>query len=166
MTADEFRHTVTPIQNRLYSIALHITGNSADAKDALQDALVTLWEHNRQLSAAGNREAYCAVSVRNHSISLIRRRKLSVDLSEASMTLDDSDPTLTAEHADDLQLLRHTIDRLPEMQRQVMNLSVFAGCSNAEIAEITGLSDISVRVALSRSRKRLRELFNKINHQS
>ncbi len=166
MTADEFRHTVTPIQNRLYSIALHITGNSADAKDALQDTLITLWEHNRQLSVADNREAYCAVTARNQSISLVRRRKLSVDISEATMTPDEDDPTLSAEHADDLQLLRRAIGRLPELQRRVLSLSVFAGCSNAEIAEITGLSDISVRVALSRSRTRLRELFNKINHQS
>lgn len=50
---------------------------------------------------------------------------------------------------------------LPETQRKVVELSSVRGLSNAEITDITGLSDENVRVLLSRGRRRLRELYGR-----
>jgi len=55
------------------------------------------------------------------------------------------------------------IDMLPENQRRVVMLSGIAGLSNSEIKKATGLSDDNVRVLLSRGRKKLRELFSRVN---
>ncbi|MDR0661351.1 MAG: sigma-70 region 4 domain-containing protein [Prevotellaceae bacterium] len=48
---------------------------------------------------------------------------------------------------------------LPEQQQRVLNLRHACGYTNEEIEEITGLNSVNVRVALSRGRSKIRELF-------
>ena len=55
--------------------------------------------------------------------------------------------------------LKQLIGRLPKAQQQVMMLSSFHNLSNAEIAELTGLSNENVRQILCRARKKIRELY-------
>ncbi|MDE6488217.1 MAG: sigma-70 region 4 domain-containing protein [Paramuribaculum sp.] len=61
----------------------------------------------------------------------------------------------------DLDLALKLMASLPEAQQRVVRLSSVGGCSNDEIAELTGFSPANVRTLLSRGRKRIRELFIK-----
>lgn len=64
------------------------------------------------------------------------------------------------ESADELRLLRTLLPQLPDNQRKAVELSAFSGCSNDEIAELTGESPANVRQLLSRGRRKLKELYN------
>ena len=65
------------------------------------------------------------------------------------------------EHRDTIHLLQRIISLLPDRQREIISLSTFSGFSNEEIAQATGLSDANVRAILSRTRRRIKELFSK-----
>ncbi len=70
------------------------------------------------------------------------------------------------EERDEVGVVMHLIDCLPETQRQVIMLRDVDDCSYEEIETTTGLSAGNVRVLLSRARKTIREQFNAIvNHE-
>ena len=54
------------------------------------------------------------------------------------------------------------MNKLPEQQRQVLQLRAFNECSFEEIESITGLTSVNVRTLLSRGRRRLKELYNQV----
>lgn len=160
MTAQEFKGIVMSCQAIMYRIALRITGNHDDACDALQETLVRLWNHRDQLEAADDRGAYCTGALKRQCITLIRSRKefCSSDMLVNEIS-DDAGIDKIVEHRDMLSAVRLAIRSLPDSQRRVMELSVFSQCDNAEIREITGMTDVNIRAALSRGRKRIREIL-------
>lgn len=160
MTAQEFKGIVISQQAIMYRVALRITGNHDDACDALQDALVRLWSHRDMLDCAEDRIAYCMGTLKKQCISHLRSRKefcgTDVLVNEES---DMSPVDIATEQRDMLSAVRTAIRNLPDSQRRVMELSVFSQCDNSEIHEITGMSEVNIRTALSRGRKRIREIF-------
>jgi len=57
------------------------------------------------------------------------------------------------------------MDGLPEQQRMIIQLRDIEQYDNAEVAEMLGLKETAVRVALSRGRKKIREeLLKKHNY--
>ena len=71
---------------------------------------------------------------------------------------DDSDEQ--ADNRESIQLVTLLMNKLPEQQRQVLQLRAFNDCSLEEIETITGLTGVNVRTLLSRARRRMRDLFN------
>lgn len=165
MTAQEFKGIVISQQATMYRVALRITGNHDDACDALQDTLVRLWSNRDKLDCAEDRIAYCVGSLKKQCISLLRSRKefcgTEVLVNEES---DISAADTLTEQRDMLSVVRVAIRSLPDSQRRVMELSVFSQCDNSEIHEITGMTEVNIRAALSRGRKRIREIFSNISN--
>ena len=62
--------------------------------------------------------------------------------------------------AHETEEVEHFLAGLPELHRRVMQMSMH-GTANEEIAELTGLSEVNVRVIISRLRKRFREIYFK-----
>lgn len=56
-------------------------------------------------------------------------------------------------------MVMRAIERLPAEQKRVFKLSAFGGLSNAEIADILGITQGNVRVILSRVRKFIKEIL-------
>lgn len=99
--------------------------------------------------------------VKRLCIDRLRRRALQrntpVENAEAETAVSPS----RLEDSERLQLALRLMQRLPERQRKVLEMSSFEGMDNAKIAEATGLSNINVRALLSRGRRQLRELLEK-----
>ena len=53
--------------------------------------------------------------------------------------------------------LMRIIDRLPEVQKRVIMMRDIEGLDCPDIAQATGLTEVNVRVSLSRARKYVRE---------
>lgn len=76
-------------------------------------------------------------------------------------TVDDSTPALDTllirKNMDDC--IRGIVDSLPQNYRTVLVLAEFEGLTNAEIAEVAGISLDTVKIRLHRARTRLRKEF-------
>lgn len=72
---------------------------------------------------------------------------------------DDSSPVLDTLliRKDMNECIRGIVDRLPENYRAVLVLSELEGLTNAEIAEVNGISLDTVKIRLHRARARLRK---------
>lgn len=149
-----------PHYRRMYATAMTILRNSDDASDAVQEAFTRLWEKRDDLPNIDNPEAYCVTTIRHICIDRIRRVTYPInEISEDTLLIsDDSDEQ--ADNRESIQLVTLLMNKLPEQQRQVLQLRAFNDCSLEEIETITGLTGVNVRTLLSRARRRMRDLFN------
>ena len=163
MTETYFELNILPLHRKMYRTAIVILTDSDEATDVVQDAFVRLWEKRADLEELQKPEGYCVTVVKRLCIDRLRRRALQrntpVENAEAETAVSPS----RLEDSERLQLALRLMQRLPERQRKVLEMSSFEGMDNAKIAEATGLSNINVRALLSRGRRQLRELLEK-NH--
>lgn len=157
MTGTEFKSTVLPLRNAMYSIAFLILRNEDDAADTVQDTVLKLWQRRALIQPDGNLKGYCLSACRNNALSLIRDRHECVPVNDSTDTCTEPDRHI--EYRERLSMVEKAMTRLPENQRTVIMLSSYSDCSNEEIAEITGMTNVNVRALLSRGRKRLREIL-------
>lgn len=156
MTPESLTETYRSLSDGLYRMAYYILESQSDAQDAVQDLFIKLWSTRDQLDTVLNLKAYCTTLMKNLCIDRLRREskvqstELTFDMAETRQIEDD----IMAKEK--LQRVMAAIEKLPARQRDVMRMYVFEEKSYDEIAHITGLSNLTLRVLLSNARKSLR----------
>lgn len=82
MTSAQFHTVWLPLQGRFYRIAFYLLENDADAKDAVQDLYLKLWNLRDHLDLIREPQAYGAHMLRNLCIDRIRVRRPPAELLE------------------------------------------------------------------------------------
>lgn len=134
----------------LLRLAILLVDDRPSAEDAVHEAFCGLYRQINSLAEQTNALAYLRTSVINHGRSALRRRRIAREyvpphLPEASSA--ETQALLAGEHAEVLQALAHLTAR----QRRVLVLRYYEDLSEAEIAEITGLSRGAVKSTASRA---------------
>ena len=153
----EFCDIFLPLSDSLYRIAFFILESEADARDALQDLYLKLWNTRDRLNAVTNPKGYCATLLRNLCIDQIRAAR-----SYGTAGLDDrEDPAAGVEERlearERLNTVLSAFESLSEGQREVVNMRIFENMSYDEMAARTGKSKLTLRVLLSTARITLKE---------
>src|SRR5688572_14629267 len=150
MTA-EFDEWVAARGPGLLRLAYVLTGNRADAEDAVQDALARAlprWDHIRSV---GDPDAYVRRMVVNAHTSWWRRfRRRETPVPE---TFGSASSATGTEERD--RVWRACL-ALPEPQRVAVVLRYYEQLEYAEIAALTGVAEGSVRARVSRGLAALR----------
>jgi len=153
MTTEEFKRDILRLQPRLQRTAESIVGDPDSAADAVQEAVITLWEQHTTIKSQ-NMEKLCLTIVKRRSIDLLRKQHPTVPIDTETLML-------TEPPQDDLeeryQLARQLIDQLPKRQRDTILMKYEDGLSNEEIEKATGMSSTHVYATLSRAYNSLRE---------
>ncbi|GHV26381.1 DNA-directed RNA polymerase sigma-70 factor [Bacteroidia bacterium] len=153
------------LTDKLFRLAMSITGNREDAEDVVQDALLNVWKKQEEGIEIQNVEAYCFRSVRNiaiDKIALTDNQSLTWDENYDVPSATKSAQELL-EQAEQMELLERCIRQLPEKQRTIFQLREVEELSYKEIAEAMNFSEEQVKVNLFRARQKLRELLTKVN---
>ena len=152
MTTEDFKRDILRLQPRLQRTAESILGDPDSAEDAVQEAVITLWEQRATIESQ-DMERLSLTIVKRRSIDQLRKQKPTVPIDTESLMLtevqDDSD--------DRYRLARQLVDRLPQRQRDTILMKYEEGMSNEEIERATGMSSTHVYATLSRAYKTLRE---------
>ncbi len=168
MTSEEFRKIWLPLSDSFYRTAYYILESEADAKDAVQDLYVKLWNSKDSLDGVLKPRTYGISAMHRLCIDRIRHRKVasaeSID-ETAPIASDDAPPDRQMVHKDILRKLEALIEKLPDKQRTVLKLRVFEDMDYDKIAEVTKLSEVNLRVLLSTARKTLRNSLGYEKHQ-
>ena len=156
-----FTHLATDVRDRLYRLALRVTGDTGQAEDVVQDVLLTGWKQREEIVELENPPAWLLRMTRHRAIDLLRSRtaRSRRELAVAPADRDARTPLRLAEGADTLAHVHRIIGSLPERQRSVLQLREVEGMSYREIGAATDLSPEQVKVYLHRARTRIRQLL-------
>jgi RNA polymerase sigma factor (sigma-70 family) len=127
-----------------YALALRITTETGMAEDVVQDAFMGLWRNaGRYAEDKGSVKGWLLAIVRHRAIDSTRRRRNGVAIADeteeplpAALTLPDIWPEV-AGRLDALQI-RVALAKLPEAQRDAIELAYYDGLTQREIATRTG----------------------------
>ncbi|NEM91618.1 RNA polymerase sigma factor [Galbitalea soli] len=137
----------------LRAFAIRLTGSSADADDAVQEALISAWRALPGLADRSKVRSWLLSIVSRKATDRIRARRPSDELDEELPDSDDSNsPEERAVAQSRLDALARVLASLPEGQRQCWLLKEVGGYSYEEIAEELGLTVAVVRGRLARAR--------------
>jgi RNA polymerase sigma-70 factor (ECF subfamily) len=159
-TAEAVFHAHAP---RVYSLALRILGNAADAEDVTQDVLLQVvrkldtFRGESSLGTWLHRVTVHATLEHKGRRARWPEQNLGVFL-DGALSPDEADgPSDRALRGDLRQHLERVIARLPEMYRNVFVLADVEELPNAEVGRRLGLSVPAVKSRLHRARRALRE---------
>ena len=151
-------------QNEIYAIAYSVLKNRADAEDAMQQALIAVWQNIDRLVHPESFESWLYLIVHTRSLNLLRtkknQREIDGDISELPQ-LDriESDLLLPQEYAERSDLrerLFSIIDSLSPVQREAIVLYYFHDMPVSEIAAVTVASEGTVKSRLYLARKSIK----------
>ena len=158
----------------LYRRAYRILGNTADAEDAVQDALLAAYTHLNQFRGQSQISTWLTAIVLNCARLQLRRRRRHVHVSldesaeelqpvSVSERLADHRPNPEDEcRASELKArLTPLHSQLSPTLRRTFQLRDVDGLSIRETARILGVPTGTVKARSARARKRLKELMRR-----
>ena len=165
MVASDFKTRVLPVSKKLLRFATHFMKDESEAHDVVQDVFLKLWQKRHELHEIENIEAFAMRMTRNRCLDLLRANKMVPIDTETDRKLKEEsvDVHSQVELSESASQIKKLIDRLPDLQRTVMQLRDIEQLSYDEIAEVTELKVNAIRVNLSRARKKVRDEFLKMN---
>lgn len=142
---------------RLARLAVQILGPGPKAEDAVHEAFMKLIQNYDALrDREGTRvAAWLAVVVKNTALDMLRKERRETALEPALW-----EPAVPADEGE-FHALVAMIRNLPEDYRRVLELRFVAEWSLAEIAQVTGLTESTVKTRIFRGRKILMEQLRK-----
>ena len=135
----------------VYRTALRITGNPADAEDALQSVFLRVLKNGGRLDSAPVPEAYFRRAAANAALDLLRRRvsRSEVQVDETAAPASREDPVFLKER------LRRALATLDPEDAILFLLRFVEGMSNGELAGMFHQQKNNIAVRLHRIRQNL-----------
>lgn len=137
-------------------VAKRVTGTPSVADDVLQEVFTELWRSPQRFDPErGSLRTYLGVQAHRRAVDAVRRdarrrtreeRYEALSYRPAARGVDETEASTLQ------QVVRAAIDRLPEDQRQVVDLAFWQGRSCSEVAEM-----LSLPLGTAKSRLRLAE---------
>lgn len=147
-----FTDQVQEQEKAMYRLAMGILGNSEDAADAAQEAILTAYQKLPTLRRKESFRPWLMRILTNECYAILRRRRKVVSLDEISHL-----PAVSGGE-ENLQLWQ-AVCGLNQQLRAVVVLYYYDGFSGKEIGTILGITEANVKTRLSRARKHLRILL-------
>jgi len=155
---EAFGALVSRHQAAVRRVCRAVTGDEHDADDASQEAFLSALDRLETYDRKRPFGPWLMRIATNAAIDLLRRRAVrrAEPLDEA-LTASSRSPARDAEQMELRVALSAALAALPERQRAAVTLFDLEGYAHAEIAEILGVPEGTVRSDVFHARRRLRE---------
>ena len=167
---DAFARLVEANQNKVYTLALRLTGNPEDGADLAQEAFLRAWRGLPSFHGESSFSTWLYRLASNVCIDFLRGKKrreavvfTSLDGAENPDPAETPDHRLTPEGEAERRELREAVNRglgkLSDEHRQVLVLRELEGLSYGEIAVRLALEEGTVKSRIARARMALRSIL-------
>lgn len=161
---EAFRVLVERYQKLVYTLALRMVSNPADAEDVAQEAFLSAWKGLPRFRMDAKFSTWLYRLTVNAATDLLRRRQKeqthqSLEDEEQTIQVPDDapGPEEQAQAAERRAVLQRAIDSLTENHRKILLLREVNGLDYQEIGEVLELTPGTVKSRLARARRELRE---------
>lgn len=142
----------------VYNLAYRMLGNAHDAEDASQEIFLRAYTRLESYDQTRRFSTWLLSVASNYCIDRLRRRRF------AWLTLDDvafwlpsgqPGPERAALDREQQEVVQQAIQQLPETYRLITILRYWHDMSYAEIMQVTGLPESTIKTRLHRARRML-----------
>lgn len=141
-------------RQRLFDTLYALTGDRAEAQDAVHEAYARAWQRWSKVGGYGDPEAWVRTVARRIAVSRWRRTRSR----QVAHRRVGEPPPLPGPGPDTVALVT-ALGQIPVAQRTAIVLHHLAGLRVAEVAAETGVAEGTVKARLSRGRKALAKLL-------
>ena len=171
MTTAEFGRLFATWRARFEAIACRYVRSAAVAEDLVSDSFMSFWENRGRIPADANLQAYILIIVRNKCLDWLRAQSLHAKIEQevyelrrrvlaacARLFLEKgyTNTRMVDILREAAAIVRQSLDRLPELTREVFVARRFEELSYKEIAEKYGITVRRVEFELEKAVKQLR----------
>ncbi len=152
--ADQIVQLLTNVQQQLTRYVRTLVPNRADAEEVLQEANLFIWRHADDFELGTNFAAW-ACRIAHYQVLTFRKRQSRSRLCFSDALVDQLSQTAVRSEAggsDDAESLDSCMDKLSEMDRELMDLRYEPEATVESVALRVGRSTKAVYNALSRIR--------------
>ncbi|WKN44983.1 RNA polymerase sigma factor [Tunicatimonas pelagia] len=136
--------------------------SEALAEDAVQEVFSKLWQKRSQLDPSRSLRGFLFTCLKNYILNAVRTRQNDI-LKHYHFSLVQSASCHDTEHAVTTREIEYRISRwmsgLSVLKQRIVQLGLYGGHSNAQIAQELGVSVTTVKIYLSQTSRQLRHLI-------
>jgi RNA polymerase sigma-70 factor (ECF subfamily) len=166
-----FEQILVRHERRVMTVAWRLLGNVNDAQDAAQEVFIRAFRYLHRFDIQKPFEPWLIRMTVNVCRSFGRRKEnreklfSEIDWPDAAPALisEKDDPFFQAAAEQQRKILRGVLADLPEKERTALILRNIEGFSTAEVAEILGSSEATVRVQVSSAIVKIRRAIRRIS---
>lgn len=164
---ESFRRLVEATSPFIYSVAFRMLGDEENARDIVQETMLTVWEKISKIRSAEAYKTWVYRIVMNRCYDKLRHQKSNPEVrgDERTWTLISNtiaDGTVSKFENDEISsVIKVLTCNLSPKQKSVFILSDIEELSNDEVSEITGMSKTSVKSNLYFARKNIASMLEK-----
>jgi RNA polymerase sigma-70 factor (ECF subfamily) len=151
-------------QVRVYRFILRKVRSEAVAEELTNEVFMEVWRHASRFEGRSSLSSWILGIAHNRAVSSLRkRREAELDEDYAGRIADDADnPEVTSQKADKGALLRACMERLSDEHRTIIDLVYYHEMSVAEVADVVGIPQNTVKTRMFYARKKLSELLQEV----
>lgn len=168
---DAFAQLLELYQGKVYGLTLRLVGSPEDAAELTQETFFNVWRGLPNFHAESKFSTWLYRLATNTAIDFLRKEKRRRALQTVSLSLD-SDPDRVLDIPDQRftpqgelergelrRAIEQGLSKLSVEHRQVLVLRELNGLSYAEIAQVLGIEEGTVKSRIARARLALRKLL-------
>ena len=164
---EAFERLMEPLEQLVWRVCWHYTGNREAAEDCGQEAMIRIWRNLANYRGECALESWVYRIAANCCMDWLRKKKRDRSVSVEPLREQGFDPADTspgtAEQVvaeDERQRLREAISLLPDEQREALILTQLEKVPYEEAARALGVSEGTVKSRVNRAKTRLKELLS------
>ena len=164
---EAFEQLITPLEQLIWRICWHYTGNRESAEDCGQETMIRIWRSLDSYRGDCALESWVYRIAANCCMDYLRKKKRDKSVSMEPMQeqgFDPADPSPGTEEqvvaADEQKRLREAITMLPEDQREALILTQLEKVPYEEAAKLLGVSEGTIKSRVNRAKARLKEILS------
>lgn len=156
---DNFEANYLYHRHRVLQLCRQMLGNGEDAEDACQEIYMRLWEQRHKLSEVRQPLPFVIRVARNYCLDKLRVFRaphftLEETFQSDTISAEDEDKQREEDLLNEVERWSHT---LAEPQKSIFAWVHYEGMRISDIALRLNLTEVNVRVTLSRLRKQIKE---------
>lgn len=144
-------------QQKVFRSVYSILKEAGRAEEVTQDIFLKVWQVLPDYDGRASLSTWIYTIARNTSLSALRAESY-----RKTLTIEDFDPPAANWEAGPQQLeIKQLVQRLPEVQQQVITLFYLQDCSVEDVAQMLDLPEGTVKSHLHRARRALADMVKR-----